>query len=840
MKFCALLAVSLIIQAVPLMADGGASMPTFRKEIEPILQEYCYDCHGDGMKKGGLALDQFASDEALISNHAHWEKVLKMVRTELMPPNDKSQPTEEERALLAKWIKREVFKSDPTNPDPGRVTVRRLNRVEYRNTIRDLIDVDFNTGAEFPADDSGHGFDNIADVLTVSPMLMEKYFDAAKKIVDEAVPMVSRVIAKRVIPGNAFVKPLLVVTEQEENGDRGRSRRRGDENSLNLSYYEPALAKAKIDVKAAGTYQLVLNLRANERYVENQFDHNKAAVEFSIDGESVLKREFVREGGKRFPFTFERKWKAGEHLLDLEVKPLTPDEEQVRSLSLRIESVTLIGPLEEEHWVHPNDYERFFPREVPEHPTNRQAYARELLADFALKAYRRSVDPSVIDRLVALARQIYSQPDKTFEAGIAQAMTAVLVSPQFLFREESIQLGSAEAFPDVDEYALASRLSYFFWSSMPDAELIRLAGENKLRANLKAQVERLLADDRSKALMRNFPGQWLQARDIEGVNISERDVLRREQKRDPKVEALRDRFRELRRIDADDLTEAQTKELADVREEFYKSFRNRRRVDFGGRLRRAMRQETEMHFEYLVREDRSLVELLDADYAFLNEDLAKHYGVEGVDGREMQRVSLPADSPRGGILTQGTMLGVTSNPDRTSPVKRGVFILENLLGTPPAPPPANIPSLEDAVDESRAREVTVRESLAIHRAEPLCASCHNRMDPLGLALENFNAMGMWRDHERDKPISAQGRLITGESFDSVKALKRILATERREDFYHCVTEKMLTYALGRGLEYYDVETIDQIVERLKAADGRPSALIMGIVESAPFQKRRKH
>ncbi|MGY8688869.1 MAG: DUF1588 domain-containing protein, partial [Verrucomicrobiales bacterium] len=293
------------------------------------------------------------------------------------------------------------------------------------------------------------------------------------------------------------------------------------------------------------------------------------------------------------------------------------------------------------------------------------------------------------------------------------------------------------------------------------------------------------------------------------------------QKRDPKADALRDRFRELRRVDSEKLTEEQTKGLAEVQEAFFKSFRNRRRVDFGGSLRRALRRETEMHFEYLLREDRSMVELLDADYTFLNEDLSKHYGIEGVTGREMRRVSLPEDSPRGGILTQGTMLAVTSNPDRPSPVKRGVFILENILGTPPAPPPPNIPALEDAVDESRPREVTVRESLEIHRAQPLCASCHDRMDPLGLALENFNAMGMWRDQERGTPISAEGQLVTGEPFDSIKALKKILATERRDDFYHCLTEKMLTYALGRGLEYHDVETIDQIVERLKKAMAVP-------------------
>jgi hypothetical protein len=261
-------------------------------------------------------------------------------------------------------------------------------------------------------------------------------------------------------------------------------------------------------------------------------------------------------------------------------------------------------------------------------------------------------------------------------------------------------------------------------------------------------------------------------------------------------------------------------------------------VELTRELRLAMRQETEMCFEHIVREDRSVVELIDSDYTFLNEDLAKHYGIPGVEGREMRRVTLPADSVRGGILTQGTMLVVTSNPTRTSPVKRGLFILDNLLGTPPPPPPAAVPNLEESEKEFKDREPTLKEVLELHRSKPLCNSCHARMDPLGLALENFNAMGMWREKERGQPIEPAGQLITGEPFRDVRELKRLLANEHRLDFYRCLTEKFLTYALGRGLEYYDVHTVDQIVARLAAEDGRFSALLMGVVESAPFQRRR--
>jgi hypothetical protein len=664
------------VVASPVCAAEARAVAQFRKDIQPILINYCYDCHGDGMAKGNVAFDELKTDDAVL-DHDLWLKVLKNTRANIMPPEKKSRPNAEDRKRLEHWIKTSAFGIDPQNLDPGHVTVRRLNRVEYRNTIRDLTGVDFRVELEFPPDDTGHGFDNIADVLTLPPMLLEKYLEAAKSIVAKGVP--------------------------------------------------------------------------------------------------------DAPGGR--------------------------------------------------------NYERFFLKQPPADADGRRQHARAALGKFAGKAFRRPVDDKTLDRLTALAESIYTQPGKTFEAGVSQAMVAILASPRFLFREEAVEpTGSKKSHPLIDEYALASRLSYFLWSTMPDDELFRLAGEGSLRKNLSAQLTRMLGDRRSEAFVRNFVGQWLQARDIENVPIEARVILARDEGSNPDRERNRRRFRELRDKPEESLTPEETEELAKIRAAFRSA--GNPLVELTGELRRAMRQETEKVFAYILKEDRSLLELLDSDYTFLNERLANHYGVEDVKGNEMRRVTLPPDSPRGGILGQGTVLAVTSNPTRTSPVKRGVFVLDNILGLPPPPPPPDIPPLEDAAKSSENRNPTLRELLALHREQPLCSSCHNRMDPLGLALENFNAMGMWREKEQGQPIDAAGKLITGETFSNVKDLKRILASKHQLDFYRALTEKLLTYALGRGVEYYDIETVDQIVARIVKADGRPSALLMGIVESAPFQKTR--
>jgi hypothetical protein len=405
------------------------------------------------------------------------------------------------------------------------------------------------------------------------------------------------------------------------------------------------------------------------------------------------------------------------------------------------------------------------------------------------------VDAPTLAKLVAIAERTEREPGMTFEKGIGEALTAMLASPRFLFRAEiQPEPNNPSKIVPVDEFALASRLSYFLWSSLPDDELLALARDGKLRGNLRPQVDRMLRDEKSRRFVRNFAGQWLQTRDVETLNFDARRILRLRRGEEP--------------------------------EKF-----------FNGQIRRAMRVETELLFGHLVQENRPLTELLTADYTFVNERLAEYYGLPAVKGQEMRRVSLAKDSHRAGYLTHGSFLLVTSNPTRTSPVKRGLFVLDNLLGTPAPPAPPNVPQLEET--KRRADKIlTMRQTMEIHREKALCASCHARMDPIGLALENFNALGKYRDTEQGEPIDTAGELITGEKFSSVEELVKILTTSRKRDFYRCATEKLLTYATGRGVEYYDAPTIEKIVESLEKDGAKTRTLIYGIVESAPFQMRR--
>jgi hypothetical protein len=809
------------------LAAAGAELPgatEFHKNIQPILETYCFDCHADGANKGNVAFDAFKSDQAILGDRDLWQRALKMLQAGLMPPPKKPRPTSEQKQQIALWIKRDVFGLDPQNPDPGRVTLRRLNRVEYHNTIRDLLGVDFDTQTEFPPDDTGYGFDNIADVLTLPPMLLEKYIAAANRIVAQAVPTVSAVVRERTIPGQSFGKSTSLSQHSKV---------------LSLSYYTAAAVSNTFKADVAGRYQLSVDLMAKEKFVDNVFDYNQCRLRFTADGKVLAEHEYSREGGRSYHYEFAQDWEAGEHALGFELEPLTPEAKQARSLSIQITSVTVRGPMDEKYWVRPPNYERFFPKPVPGDTEGRRAYARDLLRGFAGRAFRRPADATTVDRLAGLAERLYTEDGKTFEAGVAQAMVAVLASPRFLFREEAVERGEEkQTYPMVDEYSLASRLSYFFWSSMPDEELLRLAGEGALRKNLPGQLARLLSDPRSNAFIDNFTGQWLRARDIESIPIEARVVLAREESPNPEAMHRRQRFRELRDKPEEQLTPEEREELASIRASFRRGLERPVRADLNGELRYAMRMETERVFAYVLRQDRSLLELLDSDYTFLNERLARHYGITNVFGEDMRLVKLPPDSPRGGVLTEGTVLVATSNPTRTSPVKRGVFILDNILGTPVPPPPPNVPPLEDATKGLTNRAPSLRETLAAHRENALCSSCHSRMDPLGLAFENFNALGMWRESEFKQPIDASGRLTTGEEFSSFSELKSILVKNHAEDFYRTLTEKVLIYALGRGLEYSDIETVDQIVDRLKKAGGRPSALLSGIVESAPFEKTR--
>ncbi len=800
-----------------LAAEPSAGAERFREHILPILQDRCFDCHGDGENKGSMALDQFKDDADLLGRFDLWWDVAKNIRAGIMPPERKPQLTPEEKVRLNNWIQADVFGIDPDHPDPGRTTIRRLNRAEYRNTIRDLMGVDFDTEMEFPPDDTGYGFDNIGDVLSMSPLLLEKYVRAAETIVTEAVPMTSRVMPVRVVPGEAFRS-----ADGQQSGDR-------------ISFYDAASLSSALDIERAGDYTIEFEVHVDGEFA---YDPGRVRATFSVNDTPGAEDEFVYafsddpDRGATFRYAVERNLAAGEHRLAVELQPLVEKEKRLNRLDFRIKAANVRGPADRQYWVQPPNYARFFPGGQPADDVNgRRHYASILLKDFASRAYRRPVDGQVLAALVNLAEQTYREPGKSFEQGVARAMVAILASPRFLFRIEADDPASTtERYPAVDEWTLASRLSYFFWSSMPDAELFKLAEQGQLRGQLSAQIERLLKDPRSEALVRNFTGQWLQARNIDHVSIDPLAALGFQ----GELEAIREKFgRQLFRRGGDNESE----ELKAARA------RSRELMQLAGRfnpeLREAMRRETELVFEHVLRGDRNVGEFLNSDYTFLNEPLARHYGIEGVQGKEMQLVNLPPGNPRGGVLTQGNMLLVTSNPTRTSPVKRGLFILENILGTPTPPAPPNVPELEESAKEIADHKPTLRELLSRHREDALCSSCHNRIDPLGLAFENFTAIGTWRDAEGNQPIDPSGELITGESFQGVQELKAILVEKHRANFQRCLTEKLLTYALGRGIEYYDEHTVDTIVNRLEQQGGRFQALIAGIVESAPFQKRRR-
>lgn len=819
-----------LVWSVCFVGEAVAAEPAvavdFQKQIVPLLETHCLGCHSAESKKGGVSLE-FAKDAHDPANRETWLKSLKMVRAGLMPPKKKERLTVEEVGQLETWIKYTAFGIDPKNPNPGHVTLRRLNRTEYRNTIRDLMGVDFNATAEFPADDTGHGFDNIGDVLTISPLLMEKYIAAAKTIVGQSVPLSDRVPAERRIAGQRFT----VATGKTPGMPDG---------PLAMHYAKAATAKYEAKIEKSGAYKLLFDISAHESYVDGQNDYNKCRVTLKAGDKVLHTQEFVRQGGRVYKLEFDQTWDAGTHPLSLELEPLTPKERQVRNLTLRLNAVTIRGPMAKDQWVRPANYERYFPGTVPQKDTERRAYTKDLLRQFAGRAFRRPVDDETAERLASIAESISAQPGKTFEAGIAQAKIVILASPRFLFREEAVVANAGEMYPLLDEYSLASRLAYFLWSTMPDAELLKLAGEGKLRSQLSAQVTRMLADKRSGEFVRNFAGQWLQTRSIDSANVNAFAVLSKDEPMDAKAQERRARFRELNRKPPDMLTAEEKKELDELRTTVFGGFRRFAQFELTGDLRRAMRQESEMTFEHIVRNDRSLLELIDSDYTFLNERLAKFYGIEGVAGDMMKKVDLPKDSPRGGILTHASTLIITSNPDRTSPVKRGLFILDNILGTPPPPPPPDVTPLEQAAAGVKGKPPTLRETLALHRADAVCSSCHNRMDPLGLAFENFNALGRFREKELNQPIEGGGELITGEQFRNIRELKRILATDRRMDYYRTVTEKMMMYALGRAVEPGDTHTMDELVGRLEAAKGKPSELIRGIIESPAFQRRGRH
>lgn len=826
-------------------ARNEEALAHYRNVVLPILQENCYDCHGDGSDKGGVALDELTTPEHLLANPDFWLKVLRNTRSQIMPPPGKPAPTESEQLALEEWIKTGAFGLDLNNPDPGRITVSHLNRNEYRNTIRDLLGVEIDVDVALLPDDVGYGFDNIGDVLSISPIRMERFIEAAIDVVKRGVPT-----------ENIAMSSLLVIGDDYLNAD-------GGENAAKMSFYRPDVYSHTYQIAEPGEYRLILNTKIDGE--ARPVDPQVARVVWSVNGEPIMKKEYPWADMEYLTDTFTFDWETGEHEVSVSIEPVFPELEPLRTkMEYRLLWVTLDGPLDPEQWGHPPNYERFFSRDkAPEDPAERREYARELLADFAPKAYRRPVPAETVEELVDLAETTYSVPGTTFEKGVAQAMVALLASPRFLFHVETAEpVAPGETHARIDEYTLASRVSYALWASMPDEELMDLAGRGELRKNFRSQVERMLVDPKAGAFAANFAGQWLQSRAVLDVQINSEVVMKSE--KDPaEVEAEEEPAAPAPRRNVANNGPPSNRGNNDgppgrpenpARNNGDTPRFNGPPPGFGfGRFRRplpppgteltpeireAMKREAEAYFGYVLREDRSVLELLDSNYTFVNEHLAPVYGITNVVGTEMQRVELPEDSVRGGVLTMGGVLTVTSNPSRTSPVKRGKWVLENILGAPPAPPPPDIPALEDAKVEGELKAPTQRELLALHRADPQCASCHERMDPPGLALENFNAFGRFRTTEFGQPIEASGELATGEVFADVRDLKRALVENHRVEFYRTLTEKLMTYILGRGVEYYDVPTVDTIVAELDRDDGRFSTLLLGVLESAPFQLRR--
>lgn len=734
---------------------------SYEKQIVPLLDKYCYSCHGNGKKKGDFVLDVYKAQADAVNDPKAWEKVLENMRSHTMPPEEKPQPKLEEVELISKWIEAQVFACDCDNPDPGRVTLRRLNRAEYNNTIRDLVGVPFQPADDFPADDSGYGFDNIGDVLSVPPVLMEKYLAAAEKIMEAAIvaedPAKARI---RRYPGAELdgSAPTDII-----DGGGKKLTREGD-------------IFVRFTVTQPGEYAL------RAMAYGDQFGPEPPKMKFRLNKEDLQTFDVPAESDKPQLFEVKVKLAAGTNrfsaaYLNNLVNNTDKDPKKRGDRNLNIEYLEVAGPLDVPLPPYPETHRRIFLGDGAS--TNQIERARAIISRFATRAFRRPARADEVERLVKFVQMAQKQGD-TFERGVQLALQAVLVSPNFLFRGElQPEPNNPKAVHPINEYALASRLSYFLWSTMPDAELFALAEKEKLRKNLDAQVKRMLKDPKSRALVENFGGQWLQLRNL--------------------------------RIASPDA----------------KTF-----PSYDDELRTAMQHETEAFFEHIVREDRPVLDFLNANYTFANERLAKHYGLNGVTGEKFQRVSLKGTG-RAGVLTQGAILTLTSNPTRTSPVKRGKYVLENILGTPPPPAPPNVPELQEVKLTG-----TLRQRLEQHRENPTCASCHARMDPIGFGFENFDGVGAYREKDEDFPIDPSGQLVSGESFNGAPALAAMLAKSKREEFVRCLSEKMLTYAIGRGPEFYDKCALDEISKGVSKKGYRFSSLILEIVRSVPFQQRR--
>lgn len=733
--------------------------PVYEKQILPLLTKYCNGCHNAQKSSGGLALDTLTTEAIARKDRKTWVAVEKVLATGEMPPKKKPQPTKEERELLAGWIEKNFTKLNCTGPqDPGHVTLRRLNRTEYNNTVRDLCGVTIKPADDFPSDDVGYGFDNIGDVLSLPPILLEKYLAAADQVLDAAIMPIATTIAVNIPRALEVVPKSAKVVKADERRPKIILTTEGSASVEN--YACPATAEYTIRVRAWGR---------SEGGVEPN-------MSVRLDGKEI---KTFHPPEKTKPLETRLTIGAGNHKITAAFTnpsdPKTLGDKQPRAVG--IESIDIDGPIGTVIDMRSQSAKLMLVA-MPAGKEDTAVAARKVLANFARRAYRRPVKPEEVDRLMKLFALAESKGEP-FHRAIRLPLKAVLVSPNFLFRVEDDPTGGAGV-RDLNDFEFAARLSYFLWSSMPDEQLFEIAGRGELQkpAVLKAQIARMLKDDKSGALVENFAGQWLQ-------------------------------LRNLRSLSPDTGT--------------FKSWDEP--------LRAAMIRETELFFEHIVKNDRNVLEFLDANYTFVNERLAKHYGIKGVSGREFRQVKFE-NTRRGGIVTQASVLTVTSNPTRTSPVKRGKWVLENVLGVQPPPPAPDVPELPP-VGQLKG---TLRQQMEQHRANASCATCHSKLDPLGFGLENFDGIGGWRDQDNKQPIDSTGVLPDGGKFDGPAELRKVLLG-KSDQFRACLAEKLLTFALGRGLEYYDKCAINEIVTKLKTNDDHFSALVFAIAESDAFRKR---
>jgi len=727
------------------------------------LKQYCMTCHNERARTAGLALD--AGMLTNVGRHAEiWEKVVRKLRSGAMPPPGAPRPDSATYELMSSFLEAELDRAAAARPNAGQLPLlRRLTRTEYRNAIRDLLDLDalpqeMDYSMLLPADSATSGFDNIADLLFVSPTTMERYLDAARKISRLAVgdTTAPAMVNIHQMPSEL---PQDVRAEDLPPGTRG---------GLAIRSYFPLDGEYAVEVELSG--------RSNDpqQLLEISVDDLRVAAAPPSGASSFTIP--IKAGPRKVGVTFVQRNEA------LPEATLLP-RMRGRGPQVAINKVTIRGPF---HIAGPGDTpsrRRIFVCR-PAAGADETACARRILSQLIHRAYRRPTTDADLEDLVPFYAA--GRAEAGFDLGIQRALERLLVSPQFLFRIERAPAGvpPQTAFR-ISDLELASRLSFFIWSSIPDDELLEAArrGDLKNPEVLEKQVRRMLADPRSESLITSFAAQWLFLGDIA---LKEPDPL---------------------------------------------MFRH-----FDESLRRAMARETELFLDSVLRSNRSVLRLLDADYTFLNERLADHYGIPNVKGSDFRRVALPEGSPRGGLLGQGSILTLTSYPTRTSPVLRGKYVLENLLAAPPPPPPPDVPALETS-GEKRGESLTLRDAMVQHRANPACSGCHSAMDPIGFAMENFDAVGRWREHDAGKAIDASGVLPGGVAFDGVAGLKKVLLS-RPEQFVGAFTEKLMMYALGRNVQYYDMPAVRRIVRDSEKQDYTFESLVLGVAKSAPFQMRQ--